>query len=471
MNSKIRYPSVSKRKISINSFSNGMKGTSEQKRSDLSRARIFYNFDVSQGVLKRGVGVTFFKEFSTVNINGLKMLGIYEYIRFNSDVCDYENIIVYYLDDKRLYWVSANGGNVELISDIVFDTKPNVIPYNYLDKDVLLISTPTNGLYYLDGLNLIKIEDAPQITSLCLHKERIFATSGGDGKSLWFSDDFDPTNWAISLDEAGFINFSDKLGKLNRVVSFLDSVYVFRDYGISRVVAYGDQEEFSADNLFGSNGKIFGGSVTECGDFIVMLTTAGIFSFNGLNATKILSEYDELLLGVDNQNAKGVYYDNKVYLKLNMKFNYTVESVLLVYDTASKSSYIARGLNIKDFCFFKGSVNQVLCVTNEDKTGIINNGCQYFEKNLTSAWSSELCDFSLPDVLKNLYKISIFSSNNAILSVESETKMFSYDLKANKLNEFYPCLVGYKFRVNLTTESVNAEISDLSIYISYARGN
>lgn len=471
MNSNVKYPAVSKRKITVNSFINGMKGTLEQKRSDLSRARLTFNFDCSSGTLKRGLGINYYVDYSTVNINGLKMLGIYEYIRFNPDINDYENIIVYYLDDKHLYWVNFEGGIVEQICDTVFESKPIALQYNYLDKDVLLLSSPVDGLYYLDGLNLIKIEDAPEITSLCVHKERIFATSSGDGKSLWFSDDFNPTNWAISLGEAGFINFSDKLGKLNKVVSFLDSVYVFRDYGITRVVAYGNQEEFSADNLFGSNGKIFGSSVTECGDFIIMLTSAGIFSFNGLNATKILSEYDSILLGVDNENAKGVYYDNKVYLKLNVKVGALIENVVLVYDVFKKSSYLARGLNLKDLCFFKGSVNKVLGVTSEDKTGLLDNSCKYFDKDLISYWSSEFCDFSLPNVLKNLYKISIFSLKKATLNVESESKVLFYELKPSKVNEIYPCLVGYRFSITISSEEPGAEISDLCAYISYARGN
>lgn len=471
MNLKIRYPSVSKRKISVNSFSNGMKGTLEQKRSDLSRATWAFNFDYSDGILKNGLGVTYFKEFSTVNINNLKMLGIYEYIRFNEDINDYENLIIYYLDDKRLYWVNSNGGNVELLSDTVFETKPAIIQYNYLDKDVLLISSPSSGLYYLDYLTLVKIEDAPEITSLCAHKERIFATSGRDGKSLWFSDDFDPTNWAISLNEAGFINFADRLGKLIKAVSFLDSVYVFREYGITRVVAYGDQEEFSADNLFGNHGKIYGNSVTECGDFIIMVTSAGIFSFNGLNATKILSEYDEYLYGIDNQNAKGVYRDNKVFIKLNMKFFLNVESVILVYDVAKKSSYIARGLNIEDFCFFSGNVNEVLCVTGDDRTGKLDlSGC-CFEKNLTCSWSSELCDFSLPDVSKNLYKVTLFSSKKATLTIEGDGKVLSYELKPNRVSEIAPCLTGYKFRFAITSVENGVEISNLCAYISYVRGN
>ncbi len=471
MNAKIRYPSISKRKISVNSFSNGLKGTLEQKRSDLSRASISFNFDYSDGILKRGIGVNFYKEFSTVNINGLKMLGIYEYIRFNSEINEYENIIVYYLDDKRLYWVSANGGTVKRIDETKFETKPNIIPYNYLDKDVLLISSVSSGLYYLDGLSLVKIEDAPEITSLCLHKERVFATSGGDGKSLWFSDDFNPTNWAISLDDAGFINFSDKLGKLVKAVSFLDSVYVFREYGITRVVAYGDQEEFTADNLYGNYGKIFGNSVTECGDFIIMLTTAGIFSFNGLNATKILSEYDEFLLGVDNQNAKGVYFNNRVYLNLNIKFATKVQSVILIYDLDRKTSYLARGLNVKDFCFFGGSVNEVLCVFGDDRTGSLNDTCSFFGTPLNSTWSSAHCDFSMPDVLKNLYKVSILPMQKSTLTIEGDNNMLTYELNAKKLNVFYPCLTGYAFKFSIASNSKGEGVTDLCAYVSYSRGN
>lgn len=471
MGAKVRYPSVSKRKVSVNSFSNAMKGTLKQKCSDLSRARMIYNFDCSDGVLKKGVGVTLYVDYITVNVSGLNALGIYEYIRFNQEINDYENIIVYYMDDKRLYWVHAEGEIVNLIADVVFESKPTVISYNYLDKDVLLISSKLSGLYYLDGTNLIKIEDAPEITSLCLHKERIFATSGGDAKSLWFSDDFNPTNWAISLDEAGFINFSDKLGKLIKVISFLDSVYVFREYGITRVVAYGDQEEFIADNLYGNYGRIFGNSVTECGDFIIMLTTAGIYSFNGLNATKILSEYDQLLYNVDNENAKGVYYNGRVYLKVNINYGVGPRSVILLYDVNKKSSYITYGLDVEDFCFFGGTVNKVLTVKGQCETGMFNFSGQFYDTPLISSWESEKCDFSLPDVLKRLYKITVYAKGNVTIAIENEAKRLTYNLVSGRVNEFYPSLSGYAFKIFIVSKEVGSEISNLCAYISYVRGN
>lgn len=48
----------------------------------------------------------------------------------------------------------------------------------------------------------------------------------------------------MSPDEAGFINFSDECGDVIKVVSFSNYLYVFREYGIFRLTAYGDQNDF-----------------------------------------------------------------------------------------------------------------------------------------------------------------------------------------------------------------------------------
>ena len=98
-----------------------------------------------------------------------------------------------------------------------------------------------------------EVLDAPKISSMALHYERLFATVDGEKNSVWFSDDLDPTNWSMSLDEAGFIELIDERGALLKVVSFLDYIYIFREYGISRLTAYGDQTSFSVSNLFVSS--------------------------------------------------------------------------------------------------------------------------------------------------------------------------------------------------------------------------
>lgn len=118
------------------------------------------------------------------------------------------------------------------------------VSYNYKSNDVLLMSSSDDGLFIVNDSTVTYCTNAPKFTSIAVHNERVFGTVNGVSNQVWFSDDFDPANWKVSPTEAGYISFADDLGKAIKVVSFLNYLYVFRDYGIFRLTAYGDQNDF-----------------------------------------------------------------------------------------------------------------------------------------------------------------------------------------------------------------------------------
>ncbi len=466
-----KYPTVVRKRITVKSFANGMKKAVDEKLSDLSTAELSYNFNYSSGVLKRGIGVKVFNSFSTSAIGDYSVLGVYFYKRYDQTLEKTVESIIYYCSDKRLYLASVSGGAFTKISDVTFDEKPLAISYDYMDSDVILFASKSGELYFLDNLTLVKIDGAPKITSLCVHKERIFVTTDGEGTSLWFSDDFDPTNWVVSLNEAGFIDFQGEYGSLVKAVSFLDYVYVFREYGISRVTAYGSQEDFSADTLFGKQGRIYGDSVTDCGDFIIMLTTSGIYRFNGLDTTKILSEYDDMLIGVDNQSAKGIYVGNVFYLNMKMNFGSGAENVILVYDTVKKSSYVTRKLKLVDLAFFGGDVNKAICLVSGKKYPyqLAESGANGSDV-LVKEWISPFYDLGVNCKLKRLYKLSLYTLEEITLTVECDNKKLVYKISGGGIQEVYPALQGELFRISIKSTTASPEICNLSAYVEYVKG-
>ena len=469
MANKVNYPKVLRRKITVSSFKNGMKLKSHEKISDISTAKYIRNLDYSTGVLKTGVGSSKFNTFTYSNLSSYKLLAIYPYIRFNHNTNSYEEKIICYCSDKCLYSASVSGGAFTKVSSQTLESAPKVIEYNYLDDDILLLSS-SNGLFYLNDNILTKIDGAPDITSLCIHNERIFATVGGEGKSLWFSDDFNPTNWAISIDEAGFIDYFDGNGKLLKVVSFLDYVYVFREYGISRVSASGSQEEFTSVNLFGKQGKIIGSSVTECGDFIVLLTSSGFYTFNGYSTTKILSELDDFLIGCDNSNAKGVFYDNKFYIKMQIALDGTIEDALLSYDIYTGAYQITTGLNILDLAFFGGSVNKLLYIPKSSLNVYkVDDGGAHNNSALLKEWVSPFCDLGISSKNKTLTKVSINTKQKIDLTITADDKVVSFNVDGKGNNAVFPMLKGERFRIKISSKDRIVEIHNLVLYVDYVK--
>ena len=466
MLNKVKFPSVTQKTVTVNSFSNGYLNGVNKKLAGLNSCVKSYNFNYQDGSLKSGVYYSDLSSFDLSALNTAVPLRIYFYPHFNNRTSMRDDRVLIYADDGFLYSAEMRGA-FKRVGSTQFFTAPEAIPYDYLDSDVMLISYD-GGLYVLNDTELTMVEDAPPITSLTVHSERLFVTVMGEGTSLWFSDDFNPTNWVISLDEAGFIDFSDNRGKLLKVVSFLGSVYAFREYGITRITAYGDQTEFSVDHLFCSQGKIIGSSITDCGDFIVMLTSAGFFKFNGVDAVKILGEYDNLLKGANNQTCKGVFHNNTVYFKVNLIIDGVVENCLICYDVIKKSSYIAVGLEIEDICFIGRNVNEV-AIIKQNKVGVYKlqeNSLNTLEK----VWLSPEFNFDIPGKNKRLSCISLYTKTPVTLTVFADNISHYYELQGGGVCKVKPYLKGEYFSFEIKTNHPEPEILDLTVSIEYIRG-
>ncbi|MBO5926066.1 MAG: hypothetical protein J6Q38_00695, partial [Clostridia bacterium] len=375
--------------------------------------------------------------------------------------------LVVYASNKMLYSISLTKKTKNLISTIQFQSEPKAINYNYSGKDVLILSFKKEGLFIIYENSVEYVKNAPSITSMCIHSERLFATSEGDSTELWFSDDFNPTNWFVSLDEAGYVDLPDERGKLLKVISFLDYVYVFRSYGISRVTAYGDQREFSVDNLYNNIGKIYANTVTECGGYVIFLTSSGIYRFNGIDAVKILPFYDKYLKNANNDSAKGVYYNGKLYLSLNMMIDgKTEEGVVLVYDIENKVSYLARGLKISDFELITGSEYQIYAISS-DKICKIDKSGRRFNVPLNKVWDSGENDYSI-DSVKTLEKIKINFNGNIQISIWVDKKLYVYDLQDGQ-SELLTMLKGKNFKIKITSRDSSPVIYKPTFYFSYLK--
>ena len=130
-----------------------------------------------------------------------------------------------------------------------------------------------------------------------------------DEYRLYFSDDFDPANWQISLKEGGYISFDTQMGKVVKVVSFAGHVYLFFEHGVMRLTAYNLQTEFNLQKLYLSPGAIYPSTVAVCGDRILFAASDGIFVFDGVSIKKVMEEMWELM-DTDQKAAFAIHHSS-----------------------------------------------------------------------------------------------------------------------------------------------------------------
>ena len=489
------YPNQSKMSYRIPNFLDGISAGFDSGLLPHSNAVFSYNFDFSGGALKAGVGfkrglIDLFDESKREDVQAqLEGIGsivrVFLYRAYDHDAESRSDKILLLNTDLVLFILDLDGEHaISRVRDITFSSIPKAISYRLGGKDVLILASETDNLVVYDGENYpYEVLDAPKISSMDIHFERLFVTTTNEKARVLFSDDLDPTNWSIDLSEAGFIEMVDERGALNRVVSFNDYLYVFRDYGISRLTAFGDQEGFSVSHLFVSSAKIYPETVTVCGDQILFLASNGLYSFNGYTTTKILSELSAMFASA-NDCAHGAYFCGKYYLSLNMKFDKRAEfdesgfscNCLLEYDLKQKKYQLTRGVDvvhIQPICV-AGVEKLYLCarVISSEKYMVVelDRSGSFLGEPLVKVWRTDYFGFGKNQrnkVLRNFSATIAGSVQLKVLSDSGDSK--TYDLESGNVS-VNMLLFGSKFAFEFVSKSADAKVLSPELVIMAGGG-
>lgn len=419
------------------------------KRDDsvlaLETAAECYNFDFSSGALREGFGVD---SHAAVPKTAARYW-VYRY--YSEETSGYAEQYIYQLKNGMAMIFDSVSQKSWFISGRPFPNM-NAINYRLNSKDVMLIMGEGRRLFTWDGALMKEHMDSPVISSMALHYERLFVTSSEEPTKVFFSDDLDPTNWNIGADGGGFIELLDERGFLNKVASFGNYLYIFRDHGISRVTAYGDQKDFSVLNLFVTAGRIYPSSIAVCGTCIIFLASDGLYAFDGYECTRILQNLDGLI--ETGTSAASAFYNGKYYMSCRMKFNdgKTVGcesgnhncNGLLVYDVGSGEYSISRGLDISflQSCTYDGE-DFLMCCESGAGGVVVPNG-KRFSDVLPAHWQSPVTDFGQPDRNKALREIYVDTDAPVTVSLIGDKKRKTVRVKPNNT----------RARVNFNSKSV-----------------
>ncbi len=465
----MKIPKKKSFKVNLHDFSLGFDGGVDEKLSSITRPEKSFNFSLKSGALSDGFGV------KPLEVNGIKIElpnGVYavkSYYRpfFDEEKqVDYDHLCVY-ASDKNLYDFSLVDGSVCVVEGLSFESAPVGVSYKLNGVDVLLLSSK-NELIVYDGESFSS-HFAPEVSSMCVHNERLFITTKGEGTSLWFSTSFDPTNWFVSLDEAGFIDFQDGLGKLLKVVSFSGYVYIFREFGITRLYAPNDQTEFFATNIPCERVKIYGESIAKTGNSIIYLTDSGFYSFSGSSTKKIANSINAYLFEISKNQNFATYFDEKYYCQTTFKFEDKKEKAVVCYDVKTGDCYLFKG---KEFLHFEAVheslLNTVVFIVKDDKRiGVLDDVARVFDVNLNKIWQSKASDFNY-EKRKALTKISFYLKGSASFTFSSDEGEKTFVASGSgEFKEIVVGLYGTEFWVRVFSKEKNAKISKLTLNFNY----
>ncbi len=422
---RAKISGVKRASYAINDFSRGSDFSHDKRVVPFYKAVTSYNFECESGALKDARGVKTCAFGASANKLQFKLLSpekLYYFKCYDQQKSSYTDLLLIYSMGKIYGANPYIDSEFTEIKGLNFKSVPTAVRYNYNGKNSIIFTADSVMKLY-DGESVTEVTDTPCITSACIHNERLFATEGGEKSTLWFSDDFDPLNWKVSLQDAGFIDLRDDRGSLLKVISFGGYVYVFRNYGITRITAYGDQTSFINDGISALAGKILGDSITVCGDRVIYLAEDGFYLFAGGSPVRILKGLDECLKGVDNGLAKGIYFNGKFYCLLKLKIDNVVQNCLIYYDLVTKNFTVCKNLNVSDFQIMDGETDYKLLFLSADNGAIgeLSEKSECFGLPLQKKWESAKYDF-LNSFEKVITSVTLISKTETHLIVKSENQ-------------------------------------------------
>lgn len=460
-NLKLRKKSSSA-KINFTNFISSMNTEVDEALLPYKSALVSYNFNVRNGALTNGYG---FKKLCLPKYSNAgereilaptsPIVKLWKYKCFNTETNKECDELVMYCQNGEIYScliVDDAPFTGKLLDSVISSGVPNAINYRLNSKDTLIFSSKTDGMWkYVQDHTVQKVENAPHIKSMCLHYERLFAIVGGENTRLAFSANLDPTDWSVDLDGGGFIDFQDERGALNKVLSFNDYIYAFRDYGVSRISAYGDQTEFSVSNLFVSSVKLYGDTVTVCGNKILLLARDGIHVFDGYSSKKLNLGIDTLFKDIENNNACAVYYNNKYYLACRLNFNDGEQvgcesyldgyknNALIELDLSTNDISITRGVDIASMLVLDGENYSKIAVCfngeHSDKIGEITLDGKVFGNVLCKLWKSPKSNMGYPTKVKRIKECLIKSKNDCQINISTEKESKTVNVKGSDVSQ------------------------------------
>ena len=429
----VGMPKPTRKKLKLSEFL-GMNTAVAEENLPFNYSPKTYNFTLEKGVPETGVGVStavakigetdWEIKKRLLNVVFLKMF----YYRTHYQTYTLDRLVAYG-EDGHLYETAINVPYTSFTDLGAYGEVLSATVYTYHGDTGLLISTPS-GLYFVRIGVVTRLTFAEVCTTMTTHNDRVFAVLKSDEYKLYFSDDFDPDNWNVSLTEGGYISFTEEMGKIVKVLSFGGYVYIFFEHGIRRLSAYNDQTEFAVRTLYLSVGRIVADTIAVCGDRMMFVASDGAYLFDGLSVKKVLTE----LAGVfaeDQSLSLAAFHDGKYYLACRLDMDSTINgrNSLVIYDIWKGKWEIAHDVALNymvplDTENFSGVLTEtsypVSFLGRLDRSGSVNSTATY------KVWCSPVTSLGENSGKKLFRELRIRTEGTVTCAVILDGKTYTY---------------------------------------------
>lgn len=474
-------------KVRLNSFDEWKDGA-DGSAVKLGQTVHSFNFGTKTGALTAGLGLkkptlptnqtgTVMSEF---DVDATEVLALYPFTTFDN-MTNTDRYYLFYLDTGRqLCFFDLLGTKGMRRTEVTFNEIPNAAAFKInSDVDTVFFSSPSDKTLGYNNAGPAYYDNIPKFISGCWHGPYLFMVTVGDTNKLIYSKK--------RVDIWNYDNVEDVplpydiRGGLTKLVSLRDSMYLFRNYGITRLNLYSLKAELSFTNIFESHSHIYPKSISIYGDKIVFLTDEGLFSVEGNMVNKIDMPIEDNIMPA-NHDCVGVCFNGKYYLACRYDFKDDLKigeeaagcknNALIEFDLENKSFEISRGLDVCDMTVVQTPMARKLFAavrgTHKAHLGEVAHNGMIFDQPLHKVWSVNNLDFGYGSNDKCVTDITIKPGASGKFTIASETDSQTLDVPlSTRTQRFRTRVFGKTFALSIESDAPSPVIScpELSVKV------
>ncbi len=470
-------------KIVINDFSKAKVGDKSFNK-DLNCSHI-YNLNNNNSILEKGLGI---RDLTTYMQNDItseryeldyKSIGL-EYFNKVMHFKQYfaqsnqtTHRLLFHGSDQKLYvfQMFSSMNSLNWAYQLNFGTIPIVLEYKKDGLDSILISANDKLVVWSTGYTPYELDNVPTITSMCVYDDALYCTIAGETDKIWYTTNFNPESVGTETDDTKYFTLGDNSGGCTKVLSFKENLYIFRDYGISRLKSY-TKGNINYNQVYISDAKIYPNTVVVCGDFVVFATRDGIYKFNGATVSKIDVLHNQLSSSVIEYAVASNLQDN-YYLALKLDFDDDrvvgcesevdmKNNALIKLNLHDYSFEIMRGVDIKDMLALKAGIEEKVIVTfnsaHKDKLGEITSDGKCFDEVLPRVYSS---NYFIQDGVDDITirNIIVEASKDVELKIITDENQYSFNTYCDGVNHFQTIIPCRKFKIEINSQILSPYVN------------
>lgn len=389
-------------------------------------------------------------------------------------------------DNKgKVYFSNLNDGSSTLYDLIELDEycKSKFFNYYYDLENLLLISTNLNNVckfYIYNGNKIYNFENIPEIFDICSHNNTMFLSfNDGYRNRIYYTEDANPMNLVGNLNSLNSIGLPINKGKILKIISFNDYLYVFCEYGIVRLMSYRNQEEYEIEEVYSGTSRIIENTILIGGENLIFADMYGIYIFNGANVKKIELGFNSLFKDIYKWRSCACFSNGKYYLATNL--NYTDETIetyddsknncLVVYDIFTGDVEVCFDISICDMTVYYDEAESKIAILSgainsyKLKT-LCNNGLFNGNQISKKLYVSEFCDVDKPNVEKIIRSISVVTHEEITINLIANNEEVIFKLEGSEEEQLMvvnkKC---EKFAVEIESKTSNPYIKNLKVLV------